>query len=238
MNRLNKPKAIVFDYGGTLVKSHYFDGLKGTKEVLKYANNPFNVSAETVQTYAETVLQDIGAFNPSMIMQVNGQALTRLIHSVHGISFTKTFEELDSIFLDAAEGHSLMDGMIELLDFLKSQHVRLAVLSNTGFMEESHRQQLRKYGIEEYFEFFIATSDYMIRKPDKRIFDVALSKLRLNSDEVWYIGNKFEFDIQGAYNAHIYPVWINEERNQALNSIEHLDVSTYYELLEVLKIKW
>ena len=235
---MRKPKAIVFDYGDTLLKIEYFRPVDGTREVLKYANNPKNVTAEEVQGFADEVLNDIGAFEVSAIMQIDGKALTRLIHSVHGVSFDKSFGELDAIFLDAAQGTSLMPGLADLLEYLQEQGIRLAVLSNTGFCENSHRIQLRKYDIEKYFEFFMATSDYLIRKPDKRIFDVALAKLELDSDDVWYVGNKFEFDVQGAHDANMFPVWINVEDEEPHDSIEHLSVGSYNELLEVLKNQW
>ena len=36
---MKKPKAILFDYGDTLVNSEYFDPLLGTREILKYAQD-------------------------------------------------------------------------------------------------------------------------------------------------------------------------------------------------------
>ncbi len=38
------------------------------------------------------------------------------------------------------------------------------------------------------FEFIITSSNYIFRKPNKRIFDLALEKAGLQPDEVWYIG--------------------------------------------------
>ncbi len=49
-----KPKAIVFDYGDTLLKNNYFNPLLGTRELLKYACNPNKVTAEEVQAYAKS----------------------------------------------------------------------------------------------------------------------------------------------------------------------------------------
>ena len=57
------------------------------------------------------------------------------------------------------------------------------------------------------FEFIIATSEYMFRKPNKRIFDLALEKAGLSAEDVWYIGDQYEADIVGAGNAGLYPVW-------------------------------
>ena len=58
-----------------------------------------------------------------------------------------------------------------------------------------------------HFEFIIATSEYMFRKPNRRIFDLALEKANLQADEVWYIGDDYECDVVGARNAGIFPVW-------------------------------
>ena len=45
------------------------------------------------------------------------------------------------------------------------------------------------------------------RKPNKRIFDLALEKAGLPPDEVWYIGDQFECDVKGSLNAGLLPVW-------------------------------
>ena len=57
------------------------------------------------------------------------------------------------------------------------------------------------------FEFIIATSEYMFRKPNKRIFQLALEKAELNPEDVWYVGDNYECDVVGARNAGIFPVW-------------------------------
>jgi putative hydrolase of the HAD superfamily len=57
------------------------------------------------------------------------------------------------------------------------------------------------------FEFILATSEYMYRKPHRRIFEFALQKAELKPEEVWYIGDNYECDIEGAKNAGLFPVW-------------------------------
>jgi putative hydrolase of the HAD superfamily len=65
-----------------------------------------------------------------------------------------------------------------------------------------------------------------------------LKKLDLTHEEVWYVGNKFEFDVIGAFNALMYPVWINVNQEEAHLDIEHLDVQSYDQLIKVLKDRW
>jgi putative hydrolase of the HAD superfamily len=47
----------------------------------------------------------------------------------------------------------------------------------------------------------------MFRKPNRRIFDLALEKAGLQAADVWYIGDQYECDIVGSRNAGMFPVW-------------------------------
>ena len=49
--------------------------------------------------------------------------------------------------------------------------------------------------------------NYIFRKPNKRIFDLALEKAELQPDEVWYIGDQYECDVKGALYAGLLPIW-------------------------------
>ncbi len=60
---------------------------------------------------------------------------------------------------------------------------------------------------ENAFEFIITSSNFMFRKPNKRIFDLALEKAELRSEEVWYIGDQYECDVKGSLNAGLMPIW-------------------------------
>lgn len=60
---------------------------------------------------------------------------------------------------------------------------------------------------ENAFEFIITSSNYIFRKPNKRIFDLVLEKAGLEPDEVWYIGDQYECDVKGALNAGLPPIW-------------------------------
>ena len=51
----------------------------------------------------------------------------------------------------------------------------------------------------------------MIRKPDPRLFEIALLKAGLTADKVWYCGDSFRADVLGAREAGIFPVWYEDE---------------------------
>lgn len=53
---------------------------------------------------------------------------------------------------------------------------------------------LRTLGLEHFFDATAFSSDYGFRKPDPRLFHIALAILNTPPSEVAYIGNKYETD--------------------------------------------
>ena len=60
-----------------------------------------------------------------------------------------------------------------------------------------------------------------VQKPDPAIFERALQLNRLTADEVVMVGDSFMSDIQGAINAGIDQIWIQQ------NDIDDNRPSTY-----------
>ena len=93
------------------------------------------------------------------------------------------------------------------------------------------------------FEFVIASCEYGIRKPDKRIFDLALKKAGLTASEVWYCGDTFDLDIVGAYHAGIYPIYyhgmssekLSEEQINKNADVRYTRISDWKELCDLLQ---
>ncbi len=88
-----------------------------------------------------------------------------------------------------------------------------------------------------HFEFVIASSEYLYRKPNRRIFELALEKAELSASEVWYIGDQYECDIVGARNAGLFPVWYIGAADMRLPEDNDVcKVSHWKELQELLGI--
>lgn len=207
-----KPKMIMFDYGQTLVNEVAFDGVKGTEAVLKYAvKNKYNKTAEEVQNFANQLNKEIGRFDPEkrhlFQYEIPNYMFTRYLYESLGIEIYLSQEEIDSIFWDAAAPGSPTNGINEFLTFLKNQDIRTAVISNISYSGNAVIKRINDCIPNNDFEFIIATSEYLYRKPNRHIFELALEKAELTSDEVWYVGDQYECDIVGAKNSGIFPVW-------------------------------
>lgn len=81
------------------------------------------------------------------------------------------------------------------------------MISNISYCGRVVEQRIRGLFPGHPFEFILATSEYLFRKPNKRIFRLALEKAGLAPQDAWYIGDQYECDIVGATGAGLFPVW-------------------------------
>ena len=209
---MKMPKMILFDYGQTLIAEQKFDGVKGTEAVLKYATkNKYNLNAEQVQEKASAINKELGRFDPQrrhlVQIEVPNTMFTPYLYESQGIEIPLSNEEIDTIFWDAAAPGKPTEGMKEFLEYLKDYGIRTGVISNIAYAAAVVVERINRLLPENAFEFIITSSNYMFRKPDKRIFDLALEKAELAPEDVWYIGDQYECDIKGALSAWLFPVW-------------------------------
>ncbi|MFG6368944.1 MAG: HAD-IA family hydrolase [Lachnospiraceae bacterium] len=205
------PKMVLFDYGQTLIEEK-FDGVKGTEAVLKYATkNKYHLCAEQVQEKANEINQELGRFDPQrrhlMQIEVPNMMFTSYLYESQGIEISLNNEEIDTIFWNAAAQGKPTEGIEEFLEYLKNNNIRTGVISNITYAETVVTKRIDRLLPENAFEFIIASSNYIFRKPNKRIFDLALEKAELAPEDVWYIGDQYECDIKGALCAGLFPVW-------------------------------
>lgn len=84
---------------------------------------------------------------------------------------------------------------LEVLQNLKENKVKLALITNsTPITKES----MQKISIERYFDCIFYSYIEGVRKPDKRLFQKALEKLRIRPEELLVIGDQLTTDKTGA----------------------------------------
>lgn len=206
------PKMILFDYGQTLVNEGKFDGIKGTEAVLRYATkNKYHKSAVQIQEAANAMNAELGRFDEKrqhlMQVEVPNNMFSAYLYASQGIELSIGADDIDRIFWDAAAPGRPTEGVEKFLLFLKQKGIRTGVISNIAYCGKVVEERIHACLPENAFEFMIASSEYMFRKPNKRIFELALEKAGLPPEDVWYIGDNYACDIVGAKNAGIFPVW-------------------------------
>ncbi len=118
---------------------------------------------------------------------------------------------MNELYLDIMpEQKTLVDGAIDLLEYLKASNYHLHIISN-GFKKVQTRK-LKSSGLEPYFDQVFVSEEAEAPKPDVRIFRHALSNCNASKKKSLMIGDSFETDIIGAYNFGIDQLYFEKEQ--------------------------
>jgi HAD superfamily hydrolase (TIGR01509 family) len=100
----------------------------------------------------------------------------------------------------------------EILAELKEQGYLLGLLSNTMFTGRAHVEDLRRFGLDGYFDTMLFSADVNLWKPTPGPFEKVLADLGVAADEAVYIGDDPAADIVGARRAGLLSVYFHSGR--------------------------
>lgn len=207
-------KGIIFDLYGTLIdirtdeddfytydtvsKWLQYKGVKIDPEVLKseYHSKIADRMAVSKQQYPEVRVEEIFA------EICNENAIWKSDTTYLGIETSKVFRSASLRRMRPFE---------ESLKILQRYKDIPKCLVSNGQRVFSEKE-LRFLGLYEYFDHVIFSSDVRYKKPDPRIFNIALDRLKLKPDEVLSIGDTVENDVitpreMGMEAMHVYDAW-------------------------------
>lgn len=179
-------------------------------------------------------------------VEIHEWQFMRLVYEYLGITFSVSYKELEEIEWNAASEGAVMPHTEQMLEFLRVNDIRTAVISNICWSGEALTNRINRLLPDNRFEFIIASSEYAIRKPDKMLFEIALRKAGLQADQVWYCGDSIQNDVIGAHGAGIYPMLYEGSAPDEVNSplhqsgemeldFDYLHIHDWYEMIEILK---
>jgi putative hydrolase of the HAD superfamily len=126
----------------------------------------------------------------------------------------------------------------EVLHKLKEMGLRIGCISNTLSLTQVP-STLRRYGILEYFNPVVLSSDFGHRKPDPSIFYHAARILNLPTGGMAYVGDKINRDILGAVRSGFrLAVKIDHEYDDGevdLGATPHARIETLLDLIPILE---
>lgn len=96
------------------------------------------------------------------------------------------------------------------------QRAKVAIITNGT--SQRQRAKINNTKLNSCFETIIISEEVGFSKPDKQIFEVALNNLNVHPDEVLFVGDDLEKDIEGCQNANIKGIWYNPmmKKNETL----------------------
>src|SRR4030042_2020135 len=206
---MKRPKGIIFDLGDTVLSEERFNPLRGTSKILESAINPHNLTPIEIQAKADEIYQGLRSSREDLFVEFSEQNFHRLLYETLGIILNVSYPEVERQFWRASTDFKPTKGVVEVLKYLKINEIKTGILSNTMFSGSVLGEELTRHGLLHYFSFVIASSDYGFRKPSPRIFDVGIKKMNLEPADIWFVGDTLEYDVRGAIESRLYPVWYN-----------------------------
>ncbi|QWH06630.1 HAD family hydrolase [Bacillus mycoides] len=101
---------------------------------------------------------------------------------------------------------SIDQNTILFLNHIK-RHFKVGIITNGSTQRQ--KAKIMNTSLNEYFDTIIISEEVGFSKPDKRIFELALNKLNVQSEDVLFVGDDLEKDIAGCQNANIKGIWFN-----------------------------
>jgi len=207
---MKTPSAILFDLGDTLFEVR-LDIQKGRERLYSLTRQAGMIDPHLARTAEETLGQASQQVRIAANYEIPCEAFHRNLFDLLGLTSDLTWEELDLEFFKASHFFRLEDGVLEALQLLKAQGIRMGIISNSFHIGRTLEWMCHQGGIMGCFEFLMSSADYGFRKPHPQIFETAVARLGLPREEVWFIGDRLEFDIIGAKDAGLTAVWYNAD---------------------------
>lgn len=213
---LRKINTIFFDLGSTLISP-----VAPWKPIYEAADHAMlsSLSKAGIRLEGGDVNKQFGSFleryysarNDSLVEQTTAVALQQILAGIGhpGVDDQTIRKALDALYAVTQRNWRLIEDAIPTLDLLQQSGFRMGMISNTSD-DKNVQQLIDRHGLRHYFEVILTSAGCGIRKPDQRIFQLALEQIQVSPTETAMVGDTLEADILGANLAGLYSIWITQ----------------------------
>ena len=245
-------RALIFDFGGTLDGNgiHWLERAyqfiyerhpEITREAFDKADKAtiteFALGDSSIEwSYQDGSMLPVGAVASEYAARCNLRETTEAIavgiYKRLGLSERMKEEYVEWFCTGAAES------LAENRRWLETLHdtYQLAVISNNF---GNTRGWCDEYGLTPLLVSIIDSTVLGIAKPDARIFEAALSELKVASAHAIYVGDSYSADMVGGKNAGMWTAWLVGDQPKACPDPSMVDVqlSHLHELTDFLDVR-
>lgn len=229
-------RAVFFDAGHTLLHAAPSIG-----HVYQRVAREFGVEIEPPERFTELLGPIFRKHMPAGSAASNEQdfALWRTVTlemhdrmpEFRGVNFDAWFEALHERF-GRGEVWSMYDDVPPVLSELRERGLKLGIVSN---WDTRLRRIVRETGVEALVDFVKISCEVGWRKPNRAIFDAALSAADVKPHEALHVGDLYPEDVVGAHGAGLRPVMI-VRRDGVLDAGERVPFTTIHSLEELIPL--
>ena len=202
-------KTLLFDLGGTL---HTVRRTRETRlrfcahllEMLRQHGIPVSVGPEELDALLAVNGEEYKRYGEQHLVELPQSVIWSRYYlkelNIDAQRLAPFAEEL-SFFYDQERMENVpRPHLQETMAALHGMGIRLGVVSNI-ISTTLVPYALKAYGIDQYMECVVMSSQTGIRKPDPRIFEIAMKEMHTTAAETGYVGDTISRDVLGARNA-------------------------------------
>ena len=216
-------RAVAFDANGTLVRILTDEGMdeifRSVGHFLTYQG--IDLCRQQVrELYFQTMAEQQQA-SPEKHPEFDAAGIWRSIIERHQTDFTRNLpagklEQMPLFLAEMSRGISrlrlgLYPHVREILDALRGRYPLGLV---TDAQSTYARGELHRVGLLDYFNPIIVSGDHGYRKPDRRLFQLALDGMEVAAENALYVGNDMHRDIFGAREAGMRTVMFDSDQGK------------------------
>ncbi len=240
-------RAVIFDLNGTLVEILTEDGMdqifRSAAHFLTYQG--IELHRDQVRDLYFQIMKEQQQASAEQYPEFDAAGIWRSIIEAHRTDFTRALPaaKLDQMPLFLAEMTrgiarrrlGLYPYVREVLDVLRGRYPLAAI---TDGQSTYARGELHKVGLLGYFEPLIVSGDHGYRKPDPRLFQLALNGVGVPAGQALYVGNDMYHDIFGACRAGMKTVLVNSDQGakEYRDCVPDYTITDVRDLLSILEL--
>ena len=218
--------------------------MNGNKAIYPYiSENPHNVGLEKFGTYLLNLFDEIRALRGELI-EIHEHTFLRNVLEHFDMRLSISIEEAEWIIWNGISKGMPTPGVVKMLSMLQQNGIRTGVISNLCWSGAVLTRRLTEAFPDHHFDFIMTSSEYIFRKPDQHIFDMAIRKSGFDKADIWYCGNDIEVDIIGAHGAGLYPALYDDrsvpskihEKNDLMPvDFSYMRIGCWQELIDIIE---
>jgi len=210
---------VIFDLFGTLVPDisgpPYERTTEKMAEVLSVSSDEFSkmwfdTVFERNSGVFETIRDNIEYVCTRMNASRNEEQISRAIQIRHNF--------LKQSMMSPRE-HSL-----ETIAELRKMSIKIGLISDCS---PSEPEIWKGTSLQPLFDAAIFSASVKLKKPDLKIYQLAVKELKVREEQCVYVGNGGSNELEGAYSAGMLPVLILPEKNAAIYHQPGEDIKEY-----------
>lgn len=123
---------------------------------------------------------------------------------------------IEYVRYEATKKVRLINGTLELMDYLKSKDIKIGILTNGSFIDQANK--LVKLRLDGFIDYLVTSDMCACDKPDPKIFKYLLNKLNVLPNQALMIGNDIVADIKGANDLGIRTIYLKNSSSENIGT--------------------